>query len=266
MPEEYFTEGQAATQGAESAMARLGAAGAPQNPNYAQEEPAQHGGDPPTPQEPQPEPTPQPGEQQAQEESYEFDRGGQRHKLTRREVDYLLNFGLEAYQRAQNQVQAPRQPEAPQQAQQIQQAASQEAKLLDRIERLESQLQAASTERQVEKITRQIEDAVGKVALYKELKDPSHQGLFREMVMLKQYQNPNLSPETAAVEAEKVLSSLLRDRASAYVQGKVQQAEKRVESGGNVAATPQNPMGAKDLFNGNVLKSAMNRIKQMVNS
>lgn len=197
---------------------------------------------------------------------YEFDYNGSRHKLSRSEADYLVRFGLDAYQRATSQ-QAQQGQQAPQaqhpQAQPTNTPPQTDA-LMSRIDRLEQRLKEADTQSQVRQITEQLNAAVGKVALYSELGKPEHQELFKTLTMVEQYSNQNLSPESAAESAGKKLSALLKDRQSAYVQTKIEQAGKRVESGGAGAATPQGPLGAKDLVNGNVMKSALNRLKQFV--
>lgn len=201
-------------------------------------------------------------------QDYEFDYNGSRHKLTRSEADYLLRFGLDAYQRAgaqsQQRPQSQQSGQANEQQAQVQNTQPQTDALMSRIDKLEQRLRESDTQAQVQKITEQLQAAVSKVALFGELGKPEHQELFKTLTMVEQYSNPNLSPESAAESAGKKLSALLRDRQSSYVQSKVEQSGKRVESGGHGAATPQGPLGAKDLNNGNVLRSAMNRLKNLV--
>lgn len=214
------------------------------------------------PEAPEPAPSPEEPSQPAVENIYEFDRAGQRHKLTKAEADYIVNFGLDAYERAMKQ-KPQAQVQAPQESAQRADANDPTQKLLSRVERLEAQLSEAQTEKQIQTIKGNLDAALGKIELYKELKNPEHQGLLKSLTMLEQYSNPSLSPETAADTATKKLEGLLRDRASAYVEGKVAQAQRRVEKGGNVAASPGGPLGAKDLKNGNVMRSALARLHSM---
>jgi len=80
------------------------------------------------------------------------------------------------------------------------------------------------------------------------------------LVMLQQYNDPNMTASAAAKQVAKLMGKILDGEHGEYVQGKVQQAARKVETGGSVPSPARKEPGMKEFRNGSVMQNAIRRI------
>lgn len=187
------------------------------------------------------EPAPQPAS-----ESYDFDYNGQRTKLTKAELEYLVRFGLDAYSRAQQQPQGQQAPRPQAQAQAQPQSA--EAKYLERLERLEKQLEEANTQRERDRIQGNIDAALGKLDMFTKASDDDDRAILKELTSMALYGNPHLSADSAAKKAAERLEAWSRRNHQAYVAAKIAAAANKPTKGGASPSGGGKPFSGKDML------------------
>ena len=217
--------------------------------------------DAPVSQEPATAPAPAvpPEPQSVPESFYDIDYNGQRHKLSKNDADYLVRFGIQAYESAMRQQAgqggAPKEEPA---------RTDTNEPWRQEIDPIRAELDSLRAERRIASIVKELDEATNNNEFFSSLKDPEEKKWMRGMALLYQYNNPDASAMSAAEIVAKTMTNFLKSRQTDYVKDKVEQASKRTDTGGTAPAGGPKPLGAKDLFNGKVLQAAMSRWDRLV--
>jgi hypothetical protein len=201
---------------------------------------------------------------------YEVDYQGRKLSFSPQERDELVRHALQSYEKAQQQFQERQQtpPPAPTQAEvagmppELQRLLDPYLKPhLDTIQELKQAYEQQKIQARAAEIMSEARSAVEKHAFLGQFKDdPDHMRELMGRCMLQCQQNPQMSLDSAAATIGARYEKHLQTARKAYVEGKVRQAASPVSSGGSAPTTGKS-LGMKDLFNGKVMGSALNRLK-----
>jgi hypothetical protein len=190
--------------------------------------------------------------------AYDFNYKGRAHKLTRAEVDYLLAFGADAYERAAAQTQAkPKEPEVP--PDEFEKRVGEMVE--QRTKPLSEKIESYEREKAMAQITKEADAAMAKHDIFKKFDGDSKKSQFMKgVVMYLKGCNPDMPFDMAAKQVADIFDGLVSSEKAAYVQEKISAAGKRVDgSGGSPPAPGAKKLGAKDFREGNVFNAALER-------
>lgn len=226
--------------------------------------PAQPATTPETPP-PLPEPEPPPF-------SYEYDLNGEKVKLSKEEVDYLLNVAVEAHRRAQAQ-QTQEQPPAPQEPKPQEQPTFKSIEDVQRFIEKEVERRTREYTDYVEQTRREttmnqmLQDAQGAITkddtLAKVAADEESKRILTAFVLHAKGVNPGMSWDTAARTISKLFSASAAKEKQQYIEAKIQQAAARIDGPGGTAPAPgAKVQKASDLWDGSIVEETKQRLLQ----
>lgn len=211
-------------------------------------------------------PDAQPQEPAAQPQVPEYEYQGQR--ISKNEADQLIALGIEAINQANEMArEAPpgpppeAQPETPPEVDKTHPIVKRLLENEKRLAQVERERAEERRERQTEGILKEVDGAIdAEESLAKFRADPELKSLVKGMVLLQQYRFPNQKADVAAKNVSRTLTKFMSGEQSKFVVKKVEQASRKVSTGGGVPSAQAKEHGSKEFYDGTVMKQVINQL------
>lgn len=189
---------------------------------------------------------------------FEFDYGGRKESLSRRDTEDLVRWALDTLSHAHQEAGRTRAQPQPQ-AHQPQAMGGMED-LRRELRELQSWRMQSETERQSAAILDEVTQALGTNPLFGKVK-PESSSVLKGAIAAIMGTDTRLSAKDAAGKFGAIVNELVEAAKADFLQGKLEQAGRGAPPAGGSAPAPGGKKHSKaDIWNGGLAKSAMNRL------